>query len=206
MEQNEAANSGREMTKEELEQHQKDQVELLRQYALVNSVKPSGIFMFHTQFDMVRQFHVGARGRGNCYIGSLAKRPPLEILFNRCNILQEEFSEEGGFGFLRKLATGEIPITLENLVILSDWLVDLDYYLKGLAVNLGLPYDSIFQHIHQKNMEKVIISGGPKFREDGKVLKPAGWEGPEKGIFELIKNQFSEDTVIDPHQLPQGKK
>jgi len=175
------------------QERSKQQQELAYRLMLVNSIPPSGLFSFYTQYDAVKQFHVGALGKGNCYVGNLTAPTPLEVLRDRYRIIMEEFSEKGGIEHLRQLADGELALTSENLAVFLDWIVDMTYFLMGLAVNLGLPYDTAFTHVHNANMKKVLIPGGPKFREDGKVLKPEGWEDPAKLILEAILLQAAQD-------------
>jgi len=167
--------------------------ELAYRIMMVNSVQPSGVFSFHTQYDMIKQFHVGALGKGNCYVGNLATPTPLEILQARYGLIKEEFGEDGGIEYLGQIARGEIAPSSENLAVLLDWIVDMNYFFMGLAVNLGLPYDTAFLHIHHANMQKVMVPGGPVFREDGKVVKPEGWKDPAPMVLEAVLLQASED-------------
>jgi len=175
------------------EKHIQDQRKLMYRTMLVNSVPPSGVFSFYTQYDMVRQFHVAALSKGNCYIGNLVTPTPLEILQARYGLIKEEFGEDGGIEYLGQIARGEIALSSENLAVLLDWIVDMNYFFMGLAVNLGLPYDTAFLHIHHANMQKVMVPDGPTFREDGKVVKPEGWKDPAPMILEAVLLQASED-------------
>jgi len=49
---------------------------------------------------------------------------------------------------------------------------DLLYVVAGFFVRMGINAKPFFDAVHEKNMEK---AGGPK-REDGKQLKPEGFE------------------------------
>jgi len=67
-------------------------------------------------------------------------------------------------------------IDANDLVKTIDGICDSIYTLIGAAVcfgvsDLGVYYDEV----HRSNMEKV--DGGS--REDGKILKPQGWVGPD---------------------------
>lgn len=163
-----------------------------QQIAAVNQVPPSGVFSFHTHFDMVRQFHVGAMGRGASHVGLIANFAaiPRDVLQSRYGVLKEEFGETGGIEFLGQLARGEKALTLENLATLLDWICDMNYFLLGLAVNCDLPYDTAFLAVHQSNMNKVMRLDGPIFREDGKVMKPEGWKEPP--VWDIIQQHYSE--------------
>jgi hypothetical protein len=180
-----------------------EKVALMQQIASIQAVVPSGMLHFYTQFDNVRQFHEGAQRKGNCFVGSLGKNPPpLAVVAARCHIIKEEFGEDGGISLLEKLGTGEVPMSLENLATLLDWICDMNYFFMGLAINFGLPYDAAFEAVHGANMKKVVRPGGPVFREDGKVVKPEGWVGPEKQVWEIMLAAYKESTILDPHQKP----
>lgn len=62
-----------------------------------------------------------------------------------------------------------------DLVGAIDGLCDLLCVVYGAAAEFGVDLGPFWREIHRTNMEKV---GGPK-REDGKVLKPAGWQPPD---------------------------
>lgn len=56
-----------------------------------------------------------------------------------------------------------------------DALADLDYVVEGSRLEFGVDGTPIAAEVHRANMAKV---GGP-VREDGKRLKPPGWEPPD---------------------------
>ena len=51
------------------------------------------------------------------------------------------------------------------------------YYICDTAVRHGLNLDPLFKIVHRANMQKVV-DGKVIRREDGKILKPEGWEDP----------------------------
>lgn len=58
--------------------------------------------------------------------------------------------------------------------------IDLIYVLAGLLNNLGIDGDEIFDAVHESNMAKVDPATGHVIkRDDGKVLKPDGWQKPD---------------------------
>lgn len=65
--------------------------------------------------------------------------------------------------------------------------VDLIYVTLGLIVDLGINITPIWNAIANANLEK--ISGGVKFRDDGKVLKPEGWKPAD--TLSLITDQLN---------------
>lgn len=70
----------------------------------------------------------------------------------------------------------------DDIVAVADALADLLYFIYGSAVVHGLPMDKIFAEVHRSNMTK--FKNGANFREDGKLLKGAGYEPPR--IKEII--------------------
>lgn len=105
------------------------------------------------------------------------------------------FHEKFGLGISR---TPHVPetsllrmelIAEEFLEVLEAWeqddvdhlakeLADLIYVCLGMAVEYGIPIDAVWDFVHESNMAK----GGGARREDGKILKPEGWESPEPKI------------------------
>lgn len=62
-----------------------------------------------------------------------------------------------------------------NLPALADALADLDYVIEGMRLEFGIDGEPIANLVHAANMAKV--NGGK--REDGKIMKPPGWEPPD---------------------------
>lgn len=61
-----------------------------------------------------------------------------------------------------------------NLEEYIDGMCDLIYVVAGSAVAAGVDLAPHFEEVHRANMTKLT---GPK-REDGKQLKPEGWQPP----------------------------
>lgn len=62
-----------------------------------------------------------------------------------------------------------------DIVEMADGLADLVYVCEGTFHEFGIDSDSIHAEVHRSNMAKV----GGTVREDGKLLKPAGWTPPD---------------------------
>ena len=79
----------------------------------------------------------------------------------------------------------DIPV-IENVSIeeligeQGDALVDSYYYSLNAAAKNGINLSKIFEIVHKANMDKRDPLTG-KFikREDGKIIKPMGWKGPD---------------------------
>jgi len=62
----------------------------------------------------------------------------------------------------------------------QDALVDVYYYMLNAACKKGVNLSSVFGTVHAANMAKRDPETG-KFlkREDGKIVKPRGWQPPD---------------------------
>ena len=69
-------------------------------------------------------------------------------------------------------------IVAEDLVGVADALGDLLYVVYGAGVAFGIDLEPVFNEIHRSNMTKKGPDGVVKYREDGKILKPDGYEPP----------------------------
>lgn len=63
-----------------------------------------------------------------------------------------------------------------DLAEMADALIDLVYVTKGTALELGLPWENLWQDVQRANMAKVI--GKTKRNISFDVAKPPGWEPP----------------------------
>lgn len=75
---------------------------------------------------------------------------------------------------------------LENSIIakdiegVADAIADSIYVLVGTALEFGIPLDRVWAEVQRANMRKVDPETGKvRRREDGKILKPDGWVGPD---------------------------
>ena len=75
-----------------------------------------------------------------------------------------------------------------NTIEQADALVDAIYYICDTAVRHGMNLDPLFSIVHRANMQKVV-DGKVIRREDGKILKPEGWEDPEPYLRREMENQ-----------------
>jgi predicted HAD superfamily Cof-like phosphohydrolase len=66
-----------------------------------------------------------------------------------------------------------------DLVSIADAMADSIYVIVGAALEYGIPLDKVWAEVQRANMTKCdIFTGKVKYREDGKVLKPDGWQPP----------------------------
>lgn len=72
-----------------------------------------------------------------------------------------------------------------DLVEAIDGMCDVLVVTYGTAVDFGVDLEPFYDEVHRSNMAKA----GGKRREDGKVLKPEGWQPPR--IKELLDEIYS---------------
>ena len=73
-----------------------------------------------------------------------------------------------------------------DTVDILDGICDLLYVTLGLANALGVDIEPFFNEVHKTNLAK-IGPKGPKFRSDGKLLKPVNWIPPD--LQRILKEQ-----------------
>ena len=78
-----------------------------------------------------------------------------------------------------------------DVVEQADALVDAIYYICDSAVRHGINLDRVFEIVHGANMQKVV-DGKVLRRDDGKILKPAGWQDPAPLLIEELQRQQCE--------------
>ena len=97
---------------------------------------------------------------------------PDELIELRIKLLTEEVQE-----YAEAARNGD-------LVEVLDALADIGYILAGTIINHGMQdiYDDAFNEVHRSNMAK-LVDGRVIRRDDGKVLKPEGWQPPQLAQF-----------------------
>lgn len=140
--------------------------------------------------DQVTDFHEMAPAP----IGRTPHTLAPERLWLRLNLIIEEFIELMMACGADPIMTGVAKATLIRIVSahlkapqylpgIADALGDIDYVITGMRVEMGIMGRPIADAIHTANMAK---QGGP-VREDGKKLKPEGWQPPD--ILRLLVEQ-----------------
>ena len=122
--------------------------------------------MNRTMFESVIDFHTAFGQR----VGEFPEFPDTNERQMRINLLTEEFNE-----YMDAESQNDI-------VELADALADIIYIACGTAASYGIDLDEVFKEVHRSNMTK-LVDGKVIRREDGKILKPAGWTPPDiKGV------------------------
>ena len=79
----------------------------------------------------------------------------------------------------------------QDVVGQADAMIDLMYFCLGTMVEMGVNPEPLFEIVQNANMAKLWPDGKPRYREDGKILKPEGWEPPEPKLKEEIERQLA---------------
>jgi predicted HAD superfamily Cof-like phosphohydrolase len=79
---------------------------------------------------------------------------------------------------LRELCEAQVRGDLPGM---ADALADLEYFVLGTAVMMGLPHDQVFEAVHEANMQKVLCVSADESKRLNKldVKKPEGWRPPD---------------------------
>lgn len=97
----------------------------------------------------------------------------------RLKLLQEELDEIAE------------AIDDESLIKLADGLADLVYVALGTAAMAGVPFDEVFQIVHEANLTKQRAPAEQTkrgYKYD--LIKPAGFVSPEKAILDCIVSAY----------------
>ncbi len=109
----------------------------------------------------------------------------------RAKWMREEIQE---FLDARKEATVELEVVTAQ----ADGMIDLIYFALGTLVEMGVEPDILFSIVQQANMSKLHPDGKPRFKPDGKILKPEGWQAPEPKLKEEIRAQIWDASANTP--------
>jgi len=80
-------------------------------------------------------------------------------------------------------------IEADEIVEQADAMIDVMYFALGTLVEMGLRPDRLFDIVQQANMAKLWPDGMPHYNEEGKTVKPAGWEDPHEKLALEIERQ-----------------
>ncbi|MFC5986958.1 hypothetical protein [Marinicrinis lubricantis] len=78
----------------------------------------------------------------------------------------------------------------------ADALIDLIYFAMGTFVEMGVRPEKLFEIVNEANMSKLWPDGEPHFNEQGKIVKPEGWQPPEEKLAEEIRRQLKEQAPV----------
>lgn len=139
----------------------------------------------------VRQF-MEAMGQRTLFHPDM--QPDRQLINLRMALLTEEFDETISAMLQLKRPDLTPAKRIEFMAEVIDGLADLIYVALGAGLSLGLPVSAVWDEVQRANMDK---ANGP-VRQDGKRLKPEGWQPPriERAVRELIAEQEFADRSI----------
>src|SRR5882672_8713262 len=100
--------------------------------------------------------------------GILLNGRPVHLTRKRLEDRMECMAEE--------LVEFEQAAHAQDLAGMADALIDLVYFAKGTAAQLGLPWEALWNDVQMANMRKE--RGVTKRGQLVDVMKPPGWVGP----------------------------
>jgi predicted HAD superfamily Cof-like phosphohydrolase len=89
-----------------------------------------------------------------------------KMIIDRLELMREELQEFAE------------AVEIHDMAKMADALIDLVYFAKGTAVQLGLPWAPLFADVHLANMRKVPGTKETRPGQARDVIKPPGWVGP----------------------------
>ena len=115
----------------------------------------------------VKQFH-DAFGLDN-QTAAEPRVPPVGVGRQRC---------EWMLGELEELVEA---LDKKDKTEILDALLDIQYFLSGTVLACGMQdiFEAGFDEVHRSNMAKLGPDGKPILDEDGRVVKPEGWQEPD---------------------------
>lgn len=67
-----------------------------------------------------------------------------------------------------------------SLPKIAQEMADVVYVTVGAALEFGIPLDRVWAEVQRANLGKADpVTGKVRRREDGKILKPDGWQPPD---------------------------
>ena len=97
----------------------------------------------------------------------------------RADLIDEEFSEFLGSHRREYTDDGRYHELVDvDTIEYADALADLVYVCFGAAIEAGIDMNMVLREVHASNMRKTWPDGKVHYRDDGKVVKPAGWQPP----------------------------
>src|SRR5262249_8871798 len=71
----------------------------------------------------------------------------------------------------------------------ADAMIDLIYFAVGTMVEMGVRPERLFDIVPRAKLRRLGPDGQPRFRDDGKPIKPPAWVDPGGAIREEIERQ-----------------
>jgi hypothetical protein len=110
--------------------------------------------------------------------------------------INDEKAANRTIAFMQKFAASSdlVELDRQTLVMLADWLGDVNVYLNSEALKYGLPMEAVLACIMGSNFTKLGTDGLPIKDENGKFLKGPNFVAPEGHIYATL---FESDALFD---------
>lgn len=119
-----------------------------------------------------------------------------EALLRARLILEEAFETVRDLGFDVKSIDSSLPLDKSNIKVekardfnmvgVIDGCCDISVVTIGTLIAMGVPDDPFLRLVDENNLQK--FGPGHSIREDGKIIKPIGFKGPDiEGLLKSIK-------------------
>lgn len=138
----------------------------------------------------VRAFHAAAmEGNPHALLHERTEAPALVRAVSRYKLLREEYEE-----YVEAGMEGDVVGVL-------DALIDVIYVAigTGLIQFGGDRFSRAWKAVHESNMRKRWPDGRFHIREDGKIIKPDGWVGPDIAAIVGLAECESDVEAFDVH-------
>jgi len=154
-----------------------------KHYPLLDAFKQ--VVNFHKKFYLFNSDYA-ILPKGNNLYGQAARFIRGEDLRQlRRDLLEEEFQEY------------MVAESADDIAGVADALADIIVIALGTAASYGIPIHAVFEEVMKTNFAKLDENGRPRYREDGKLLKPEGWEEPN---IKSILGRFHNGALIEAHR------
>jgi predicted HAD superfamily Cof-like phosphohydrolase len=133
--------------------------------------------------------------------GQTIKEFNLEQLEMYFGLVHEEMDVElcEAMEELRNRIHRSDPMPVEVVRKLADALLDSIVVCTGALISMGLNPQPLWNTVARSNdLKKDPITGRVLKREDGKILKPAGWVAPDEEQDEIILRQLEGKLCLKP--------
>lgn len=109
-----------------------------------------------------------------------------ELARLRESLIAEESRETvDSLAIIRWAIERGVPFDERDVAEIADGLADTIFVCIGTAIRLGIDLPEVWDRVCDANLKK--FGPGSRVREDGKRLKPPGWQPPD--VVGVIKNQ-----------------
>ena len=131
--------------------------------------------MTHSPMSSLSEFH-DAFGQKR-FIEMANDQEREDALELRMRLITEEFEEVATeLGYECHILPLSRRVERRDIHHLAKELADLLYVVYGTAEIMEIPLEDVFAQVHANNMTKLGPDGKPLYREDGKFLKPEGYQ------------------------------